>query len=89
MAQPNWFRICVGCGKVFHKKELLRIVKLKNLQPEIDRRQIKPGRGAYVCPQKDCFLSARENYGLEKSFREEIDRSFYELLFQEVDKFEY
>ena len=89
MAQPNWFRVCVGCGKVLHKKELLRIVKLKNKQPEIDSRQIKPGRGAYVCPQKECILLARENYGLEKSLHIEIDRSFYNRLIKEVNKIEH
>ena len=36
MAQPNWFRTCVGCGQAKHKKELLKIVKCQDNHLEIE-----------------------------------------------------
>ena len=89
MAQPNWYRKCVACGKARHKNELLRIVKQKDNLLEIDFEQVKPGRGAYVCPRKECVMLAEKKYGLEKSYRCDINRSFYKQLIKQVEKIEH
>ena len=89
MAQPNWYRKCVGCGQARHKRELLRIVRCPNNLLEIDPEQVKPGRGAYVCPNKQCALSVFKNHGFEKSFRIKVDALFYEQLLKQVEKNEH
>jgi len=89
MAQPNWYRKCVGCGTAQHKKELLRIVFSKNKMLQIDTEQTKPGRGSYICPKTACAQSAQQNHGIERSLRCEIARSFYNLLIQQVEKIEH
>ena len=61
MAQPNWFRICVGCGQAKHKKELLRIIKCPGNLLAIDFEQKKPGRGAYICPKMECVKLANRS----------------------------
>ena len=86
MAQPNWFRRCVGCGEARHKKELLRIVKFPDNHLELDPDQNKPGRGAYICPKIDCAKQAKINRGFNRSFRMEVEPAFYERLIKEVDK---
>ena len=88
MAQPNWFRKCVGCGAARHKQDLLRIVNYKDSSLVIDVDQIQPGRGAYLCPQKSCAELAKKRNGLEKSFRKQIDNSFYDKLIKETEKIE-
>jgi uncharacterized protein len=89
MAQPNWYRKCVGCGIAAHKKELLRIVFSKTNSFQIDENQKKPGRGIYICRKTSCAKSAQQNQSLEKSLHREVDQSFYDLLIQQVEKIEH
>lgn len=84
MAQPNWHRICVSCGRARCKKELLRIVKCQDNHLEIDFDQNKPGRGAYICPDTKCVNLAKQNLGFDRSFRREVEQSFYEQLIQGI-----
>ena len=89
MAQPNWFRICVGCGKARHKKELLRIVKCQDNHLEIDVDQKKPGRGAYICPTTECANLAKTTLGFNRSFHIDVAQTFYDTLIQQVKQIEY
>lgn len=84
MALPNWHRRCVGCGQAKHKQDLLRIVKCKNNHLELDVYQKKPGRGAYICLEKQCALLAGKNHGLEKSFHIKVNPTFYEQLIKHL-----
>ena len=84
MAQPNWFRICVGCGQTKHKKELLRIAKCQDNHLEIDFEQKKPGRGAYICPEMECAKLANKKRGFNRSFGIEVDQAFYDQLYSVV-----
>lgn len=88
MAQPNWYRVCVGCGHARPKKELLRIVKRQDDQLEVDLDQRKPGRGAYICPTTACALSAKTKRGFNRSFHLEVNQHFFEHLIQQVKQIE-
>jgi predicted RNA-binding protein YlxR (DUF448 family) len=46
-------RTCLGCGLQRPKKELKRIV-LKDGALILDEKGALPGRGAYLCPQREC-----------------------------------
>jgi len=89
MAQPNWYRICVGCGQARHKKELLRIVRCQDNHLEIDFEQKMPGRGAYICPNPECAKLAKTKRGFNRSYHTEVDRTFYDQLIQQVKKIEH
>lgn len=89
MGQPNWFRICVGCGKAHHKKDLLRIVKCQDNHLEIDFEQKKPGRGTYICPNTECAMLAKKRRGFNRSFHKEVDLLFYDYLIQQVEQIEH
>ncbi len=84
MAQPNWYRICVGCGNAKHKSELIRIVKRQDNSLEIDFQKNKSGRGAYICNNPECARLALQRRGLDRSFRIPVERQFYEQLIQQV-----
>ena len=88
MAQPNWYRVCVGCGAAKHKNELLRIVKLPDNSLEIDHQKTKPGRGAYICHSEECARLAAKRRGLDRSFRMPIERQVYEQLIEQVKHIE-
>lgn len=42
-------RMCTGCGEMFDKRELVRVVKSHEGEVSLDLTGKKAGRGAYVC----------------------------------------
>ena len=65
-------RTCIGCRQIKEKKDLIRLVCNRNEVIEIDSSAKKPGRGAYLCPKKDCWeLGVRKNY-LERALRTKL-----------------
>jgi predicted RNA-binding protein YlxR (DUF448 family) len=55
-------RTCIACRQIKEKQALIRLVSTENGIAEIDVFGKKPGRGAYLCPQKTCWeLSLRKN----------------------------
>lgn len=73
-------RTCIGCNSKKSKKELIRIVKDKEGNIQIDRTGKLPGRGAYICDDVSCLEKARKSKRLEKSFEMKIEDKIYEEL---------
>ena len=46
-------RMCTGCGEMFDKRELVRVVKSPEGEVSLDLTGKKAGRGAYVCKNAD------------------------------------
>ena len=42
-------RMCTGCGEMFDKRTLVRVVKSPEGEVSLDLTGKKAGRGAYVC----------------------------------------
>ena len=56
---------------------------------KIPQRQCKKnGRGAYICPNADCFAKAVASKGLERSFKMPIEKSVYDKLAKELENIE-
>ena len=51
-------RLCIGCGEMKNKKEMIRVLKTAEDGIVIDETGRKNGRGAYICPSMDCFRKA-------------------------------
>lgn len=79
-------RMCLGCGEMKPKKELMRAVKSPEGEISLDFTGKKAGRGAYICRCSDCFEKARKARKLEKSFSCRIDESVYEVMADELRK---
>jgi hypothetical protein len=60
-------RMCVGCQEMKPKKELIRIVRTPESEIILDSTGKKSGRGAYLCPQKECLEKALKAKRLEKN----------------------
>jgi hypothetical protein len=58
-------RTCVACRQKRDKKELIRLVRTDNGVVEPDLPGKKPGRGAYLCPRKDCWVEGLKKNRLE------------------------
>lgn len=79
-------RMCLGCGEMKPKKELMRAVKSPEGEISLDFTGKKAGRGAYICRSADCFEKARKARKLEKSFSCRIDEDVYEVMLDELGK---
>ncbi len=79
-------RQCVGCQEMKNKKEMIRIIRTNEQEFLLDTTGKKNGRGAYLCPDPECFEKAVKNKGLERSFRQAIPKEVYEMLKKEMEK---
>ncbi len=81
-------RKCVGCQEMKSKKEMIRVLKTSEEEFVLDATGKKNGRGAYICPPKECFVKAVKSKGLERSFKHSIPKEVYEKLEKELDAIE-
>ena len=77
-------RRCVGCQEMKNKKEMIRVIRTKEGEFLLDATGKKNGRGAYICPSKECFQKSFKNKGLERSFKQSIPAEVYEALEKEM-----
>ena len=78
-------RRCVGCQEMKGKKEMIRVIRTPEGDFLLDATGKKNGRGAYLCPSRDCLDKARKNKGLERSFKQAIPKEVYEALEKEME----
>ena len=62
-------RTCTGCRQAKNKKDLIRVVRDKEGNVSVDATGKLNGRGAYICPDKECLKKAIKNKGLEKTLK--------------------
>lgn len=78
-------RMCVGCGEMFDKKELIRVVKSPHGEVSLDLTGKKNGRGAYVCNNPECLKKARKRKSIERSFSMKIEDEVYDKMEEEIE----
>lgn len=81
-------RMCVGCGEMKNKKEMLRVLKTAENEILLDATGKKNGRGAYLCFSRECLAKAIKGKGLERSFKMSIPKDVYEKLEKEMEEIE-
>ncbi|RJO66259.1 MAG: DUF448 domain-containing protein [Myxococcales bacterium] len=62
-------RTCVGCGRIADQGRLVRLVLSPEGSVELDYGDRLGGRGAWLCPRRDCFELAKNGRGFARSFR--------------------
>jgi len=67
-------RMCVGCSQLKTKKELLRVVRTPDGVIELDLSPAgkKAGRGAYLCPNRECLAKAVKGKRLERALEHPV-----------------
>lgn len=73
-------RTCIGCNTTKNKNELIRIVKNKENEINIDKTGKMNGRGAYICDDIKCLEKAIKTKKLERVFEAQISEEIYENL---------
>ena len=66
-------RMCLGCREMKPKRELIRIVRNAEGRIFIDRTSKASGRGAYVCPSRECFDRVKKTNALSRALDHAID----------------
>jgi predicted RNA-binding protein YlxR (DUF448 family) len=69
---PTPVRTCVGCRRQAAKSDLLRVVAVQSptgVIVEADRRALRPGRGAYLHPDRACLDLALRRRALPRALR--------------------
>ncbi|MCI7233760.1 MAG: YlxR family protein [Oscillospiraceae bacterium] len=79
-------RMCLGCGEMKPKKELIRAVKSPEGEISLDLTGKKSGRGAYICRDINCLKLARKAKRFEKSFECRISDEVYDTMERELNE---
>ena len=77
-------RTCIACKSVKDKKELIRIVRTKEGEIELDPTGRENGRGAYICKDSKCFEALKKSKGLDRSFKSQVSVNVYDRLIEEL-----
>jgi len=78
-------RQCLGCRQMQPKRELIRVVRSPEGEISLDFKGKKPGRGAYVCPDQECFKKVRKSKALERALETTVPDEVYEALSQQLE----
>lgn len=76
--------MCTGCGEMFDKRTLVRVVKSPEGDISLDLTGKKSGRGAYVCKNPQCLAKARKKKAFERAFSMQISREIYDQMEEEM-----
>ncbi|MEE8421209.1 MAG: YlxR family protein [Dehalococcoidia bacterium] len=65
--QPQ--RTCVACRRSRDRRELVRLVRTAEGEIRVDQRGREPGRGAYLCADRECWDRALAGDALANALR--------------------
>jgi len=78
-------RTCTGCREIKPKKALIRIVRTPEKNIIVDPTGKANGRGAYICPRKECLEAAIKSKQLSKALEVEIRPEELKKLEEELE----
>lgn len=61
-------RMCLGCGEMKPKRELIRVVKSKEGDISLDLTGKRSGRGAYICKASNALKKQEKQESLKEAF---------------------
>ena len=76
-------RTCIGCRNRTSKAGLVRLVLCDGMV-KVDRKQKLPGRGAWLCLDKNCLDQANRRHAFGRAFRQQIAALVDDSLLQEA-----
>jgi len=79
-------RQCVGCREHKAKRELIRVVRGPDGTIALDGRGKMPGRGAYLCPTRECLARAQKARALERVLECAIPEEIFAALDAELEE---
>ncbi len=77
-------RMCVGCGQMKPKTELIRVVKTADGTVCLDKTGKQNGRGAYICSDAKCLERAQKARRFEKAFGAPVPNETFAALEEDL-----
>ena len=77
------YRMCVACRQMKPKGELIKVVKTEN-GAELDEKQKKFGRGAYICKNAKCIENAKKRRAFARHFKTAVCENIYDEISEAV-----
>jgi predicted RNA-binding protein YlxR (DUF448 family) len=62
-------RTCIACQQKRPKRELIRVVRSPEGPIEVDSSGKRSGRGAYLCPERECWQAALDRRQLQRALK--------------------
>ena len=78
-------RQCMGCRERKPKREMIRVVRCTDGEVRLDFSGKLNGRGANICPDKECLKKAQKAKSLERSLEVPIPEEVYDRLSAEME----
>ena len=79
--------MCVSCRTRKNKKDLLRVVLMPDGQAVIDPTGKKPGRGAYVCKNRECLSQAVKAHRFDKGLKTQVPAELIDELWADAENY--
>ena len=79
-------RSCIGCRQVKDKESLTRVVRREDGSIRLDLSGKARGRGAYLCPGRDCLEQAIKKGGFARSFKQVLSPEDKALLIEAMSE---
>ena len=79
-------RKCIATGEMLPKKEMIRVVRTKEGEVEVDLTGKKSGRGAYVSKSEAAIQTAKERNVFERQLEVRVPAQIYDVLLAIVRK---
>ena len=79
-------RMCLITREKYDKRDLIRVVRNKELGVLVDDTGKINGKGAYLKKDKEVIEKAKKTKALEKALETSIPESVYEQLFDKVNE---
>ena len=78
-------RQCMGCRERKAKNEMIRVVRTTDGGVSLDFSGKLNGRGAYVCPNRECLKKAMKSRALDRCLEVTIPEAVYDRLDKEME----
>ena len=78
-------RQCMGCRERKPKKELVRVVRSPEGSVSMDLKGKAPGRGMYICRNRDCLKKAIRSRAISRSLEVEVPETLVQALTAELE----
>ena len=77
-------RMCCGCGQMFDKRELVRVVRSPEGEVSLDLTGKASGRGAYICKSADCLKKAQKSGKIARTLQVAIPEEIYSRMEEQI-----
>lgn len=84
MAKQIPVRQCIGCREMKPKNQMVRVIRTPFNEICLDKTGKLNGRGAYLCPNVECYRKAVRSKAIERALKVEIPEDIYKAIGEEL-----